>query len=47
MGTPHWVDTGLAMLTVLLIRLAAIRWHLALPRFHLLDLDKSSDQPRG
>lgn len=39
LGTPHWLDTGLAMLTVLLIRLAAIRWHISLPRFHLLDRD--------
>ena len=37
--TPHWLDTGIAMLTVLLTRLAAIRWHLSLPRFHLLDRD--------
>lgn len=37
LGTPHWIDTGIAMLVVLGIRLAAIRWHLALPRFHLLD----------
>jgi len=28
---------GLAMLVVLFTRLAAIRWHLSLPRFHLLD----------
>ena len=33
------VDTGVAMLCVLLARLAAIRWHLALPRFHLLNRD--------
>ncbi len=39
MNTPHWLDTGLAMLVVLLIRLAAIRWHVSLPRFHLLDRD--------
>lgn len=37
--TPHWLDTGIAMLVVLLTRLAAIRWHLSLPRFHLLDRD--------
>ena len=37
--TPHWLDTGVAMLVVLTIRLAAIRWHLSLPRFHLLDPD--------
>ncbi|MDG1582065.1 trimeric intracellular cation channel family protein [Pseudomonas sp. GOM6] len=37
--TPHWLDTGVAMLVVLLTRLAAIRWHLSLPRFHLLDRD--------
>ncbi|MDG9924213.1 MULTISPECIES: trimeric intracellular cation channel family protein [unclassified Pseudomonas] len=37
--TPHWLDTGVAMLAVLLTRLAAIRWHLSLPRFHLLDRD--------
>jgi len=35
-GLPGALDTGLAMLTVLGIRLAAIRWHLALPRFQLL-----------
>ncbi|PKL97398.1 MAG: hypothetical protein CVV17_12125, partial [Gammaproteobacteria bacterium HGW-Gammaproteobacteria-7] len=39
LGTPHWLDTGVSMLTVLLIRLAAIRWHVSLPRFHLLDRD--------
>ena len=39
LGTPHWLDTGVAMLCVLLARLAAIRWHLALPRFHLLNRD--------
>ncbi|MCU1717063.1 trimeric intracellular cation channel family protein [Pseudomonas sp. 5P_3.1_Bac2] len=37
LSTPHWLDTSVAMLTVLLIRLAAIRWHIALPRFHLLN----------
>ncbi|MBB2496043.1 trimeric intracellular cation channel family protein [Aquipseudomonas ullengensis] len=37
--TPHWLDTGVAMLSVLLIRLAAIQWRLGLPRFHLLDRD--------
>lgn len=37
MDTPHWLDTGIAMLTVLLTRLAAIHWRLSLPRFHLLD----------
>jgi uncharacterized membrane protein YeiH len=35
-GLPGGLDTGLSMLTVLTIRLAAIRWHLALPRFQLL-----------
>lgn len=39
LGTPHWLDTGVAMLVVLAIRLAAIRWHFSLPRFHLLDRD--------
>jgi uncharacterized membrane protein YeiH len=39
LDTPHWLDTGIAMLTVLLTRLAAIRWRLSLPRFHLLDRD--------
>lgn len=34
---PHWLDSGIAMLVVLLTRLAAIRWSLSLPRFHLLD----------
>ncbi|CAH0177537.1 MULTISPECIES: trimeric intracellular cation channel family protein [unclassified Pseudomonas] len=37
--TPHWLDTGVAMLVVLGIRLAAIRWSFSLPRFHLLDRD--------
>jgi uncharacterized membrane protein YeiH len=39
LDTPHWLDTGIAMLTVLFIRLAAIRWRFSLPRFHLLDRD--------
>jgi uncharacterized membrane protein YeiH len=39
LGTPHWLDTGIAMLVVLLTRVAALRWGLALPRFHLLDRD--------
>lgn len=33
----HGFNTGISMLAVLCIRLAAIRWHLALPRFHLMD----------
>lgn len=37
LGTLHWLDTAAAMLVVLGARLAAIHWHLALPRFHLLD----------
>lgn len=36
-GLAEGVASGLAMLAVLNIRLAAIRWHLELPRFHLLD----------
>ncbi|SHM48532.1 trimeric intracellular cation channel family protein [Phytopseudomonas punonensis] len=39
LDTPHWLDTGVAMLVVLVIRLAAIRWRFSLPRFHLLDRD--------
>ncbi|MWV12778.1 trimeric intracellular cation channel family protein [Pseudomonas sp. R-28-1W-6] len=39
LDTPHWLDTGVAMLSVLAVRLAAIHWHLGLPRFHLLDRD--------
>ncbi len=39
LNTPHWLDTAIAMLTVLSIRLAAIRWRFSLPRFHLLDRD--------
>lgn len=39
LDTPHWFDTGVAMLTVLFIRLAAIRWRFSLPRVHLLDRD--------
>ncbi|WP_044872804.1 trimeric intracellular cation channel family protein [Pseudomonas sp. LFM046] len=34
---PDWLGTAVAMLVVLLIRLAAIHWRLSLPRFHLLD----------
>jgi len=37
LALPAGVDTALAMTTVLAIRLAAIRWHLALPRFQLVD----------
>jgi uncharacterized membrane protein YeiH len=37
LGTPHGLNIGLAMLVVLGMRLAAIRWRLALPQFHLLD----------
>jgi uncharacterized membrane protein YeiH len=39
LDTPPWLDTGIAMLVVLFIRLAAIRWRFSLPRFHLLDRD--------
>ncbi|MGA4636613.1 MULTISPECIES: trimeric intracellular cation channel family protein [Pseudomonas] len=39
LGLPRWLDTGVAMLVVLGTRLAAIRWGLSLPRFHLLDRD--------
>jgi uncharacterized membrane protein YeiH len=28
LGTPHWLDTAVAMLTVLFIRLAAMHWHI-------------------
>ncbi|MET1078389.1 MAG: trimeric intracellular cation channel family protein [Pseudomonas sp.] len=35
----HELATGIAMLVVLLTRLAAIHWHLSLPQFHLLDRD--------
>lgn len=35
----HWLATGIAMLAVLGARLAAMRWHLSLPQFHLLDRD--------
>lgn len=36
-GVPGEIVAGAAMLTVLCIRLAAIRWGLSLPRFHLLE----------
>lgn len=36
-GAGHWAATGVAMLVVLVTRVAAIYWGLALPRFHLLD----------
>lgn len=40
------VDFAVAVsgITVLIIRLAAIRWHLELPRFHLLDRNTPNDQ---
>ncbi|MCY1543468.1 hypothetical protein D9M68_792880 [compost metagenome] len=38
-AVPGWLGTSLAMLVVLMIRLAAIHWKLSLPRFHLLDRD--------
>lgn len=40
------VDVAVAVsgITVLVIRLAAIRWHLELPRFHLLDRNPPEDQ---
>jgi uncharacterized membrane protein YeiH len=41
LGLASGVATGLSMLTVLAIRLAAIRWHLALPRFQLLGDDSN------
>ena len=37
LNTAPNLDVTIAVLTVLVIRLAAIRWHLSLPRFHLLD----------
>lgn len=37
LDTPADLDVAIAVATVLVIRLAAIRWHLGLPRFHLLD----------
>ena|SRR3989338_1404401 len=39
LGAAHGLATLIAMLVVLLTRLAAIYWHLSLPRFHLLDRD--------
>lgn len=36
----YWINTIIAMLVVLAIRLAAIRWHLSLPHFKLLDSSK-------
>ncbi|WP_263142660.1 trimeric intracellular cation channel family protein [Pseudomonas alcaligenes] len=41
LGLAHGLATLAAMLVVLLTRLSAIRWHLALPSFHLLDRDKA------
>lgn len=43
LGIPENLDIALAILTVLAIRLAAIRWHLGLPRFHLLDRTPPND----
>ena len=39
LGMDHGLATVVAMLVVLLTRIAAIYWHLSLPRFHLLDRD--------
>ena len=39
LALPGWLVSMAAMQVVLLIRLAAIRWKLSLPRFHLLDRD--------
>ncbi len=41
--TPADLDVAIAVSTVLAIRLAAIRWHLELPRFHLLDRKPAGD----
>lgn len=43
LDTPADLDVAIAVSTVLAIRLAAIRWHLALPRFHLLDRKPAGD----
>lgn len=40
LNLPANMDVKLAIAVVLIIRLAAIRWHLGLPRFHLLDRDR-------
>lgn len=45
LDTPVDLDIAIAVATVLAIRLAAIRWHLGLPRFHLLDR-KPADEDR-
>ena len=41
--TPADLDVAIAVSTVLAIRLAAIRWNLELPRFHLLDRKPAGD----
>jgi len=43
LDTPGDLDVAIAIATVLAIRLAAIRWHLGLPRFHLLDRKSEDD----
>ncbi len=43
LNLPANQDVKLAIAVVLIIRLAAIRWHLGLPRFHLLDRDRPSE----
>lgn len=40
LALPEGVASGVAMGGVLAIRLAAIRWRLSLPRFHLLDRER-------
>ena len=37
LALPWWGAAGLAMLVVLTTRLAAIHWHVSLPRFQLLN----------
>ncbi|MGY4531883.1 putative membrane protein YeiH [Pseudomonas sp. TE3786] len=40
LGAGHWAATGVAMLVVLVTRIAGIYWGLALPRFHLMERKK-------
>jgi uncharacterized membrane protein YeiH len=40
LALPWWGAAGLAMLVVLATRLAAIHWHVSLPRFQLLNRSK-------
>jgi uncharacterized membrane protein YeiH len=44
LDTPLDLDVAISVATVLVIRLAAIHWHLRLPQFHLLESKTEGDE---